>query len=209
MSRSSRGQLGAASARWWRARARSRRGGFTLFEVLGAVALVGVVYTALAQATALGLLAEGVSRRRLEASLIADATLSLKESEIAAGVVPTVGSEETEEEEFRIVIDVTSWTPPLPLRTNEKNGTPSPTPEKGVSLFPAANSQEPSPLRQIEVTVSWFETNTEQSVVRTTFAFDVESVSDTLSLLETTGVEGAGDGDGPDSAPVPDLEASK
>ena len=48
------------------------RGGFTLIEVLAAVALLGILYAVLARVAIEGLRAEGDSERRLEASLLAD-----------------------------------------------------------------------------------------------------------------------------------------
>ncbi|MFB3118027.1 MAG: prepilin-type N-terminal cleavage/methylation domain-containing protein, partial [Myxococcota bacterium] len=51
---------------------RISNGGFTLIEVLGAVAILAILYTTLATVAIRGLRSEGESRRMLEASLLAD-----------------------------------------------------------------------------------------------------------------------------------------
>ena len=65
-----------------------RQRGFTLLEVLAAVAILGILYVVLADVAMQGLLSEGRSRRRLEASLLADQALSDIEIEMASGGPP-------------------------------------------------------------------------------------------------------------------------
>ena len=78
---------------------RTRRGsaslGFTLIEVLGAVAVLAILYTVLASVAIQALRAEGESRRRMEASLLIGEHMAALEAAIALGGVPDVG-EETE-----------------------------------------------------------------------------------------------------------------
>ena len=53
----------------------NRHDGFTLLEVLGAVAILGISYMVLATAAIQAMQGIGQSQRRIEASLIADQTL--------------------------------------------------------------------------------------------------------------------------------------
>ena len=46
--------------------------GFTLLEVMAAVAVVAIVFTTLARVANQGMQSQGISKRRLEASLLAD-----------------------------------------------------------------------------------------------------------------------------------------
>ena len=57
----------------------------TLLEVMAAVALLVIVYTFLAKAATQGVRSEADSRRRMEASLLADATLAEIETRLALG----------------------------------------------------------------------------------------------------------------------------
>jgi len=175
---------------------RRRDAGLTLLEVLGAVALLAIVYVALAGSAIEGLRQQGESRRRLEASLLADERLADLELALAAGTAPPLGRSEEETEGFTLVTQVRAFEPP-PLPTPAEaareaalaewagdDGRPSPLhPARGeVSLFaaPAAGS-EPA-LRTIEVVVRWREGIDEREVRRTTWALDASAAE---ALLET------------------------
>src|SRR5262247_3649626 len=80
--------------------------GLTLLEVLGAVALLAILYTVLAKNAIEGLRSEGESRRRLEASLLADERLAEIELKLASGASPPTGHDEEEREGFRVVTEV-------------------------------------------------------------------------------------------------------
>ena len=69
---------------------RSSEGGFTLFEVLGAVAILAILYTTLSTVAIRALRSEGESRRMLEASLLADWELSEFELELETGAAQPV-----------------------------------------------------------------------------------------------------------------------
>jgi prepilin-type N-terminal cleavage/methylation domain-containing protein len=158
------------------------RPGFTLLEVLAAVAILGGLYVVLADVAMQGLRAEGESQRRLEASLLADYHLSELEIQLEAGIAPELGRTESEEDAFRIELDVKPFEISLPdLRTDTGvvSGLPLPADDPGAAALEA--------LRAIELTVSWLEGEEERSVVRTTYAFDLEAVSELL--------EGPGGGD--------------
>ena len=151
---------------------RSRsRSAFTLLEVLAAVAILGVLYVVLADVAIQGLRAEGRSRRRMEASLVADRALSDIEIEIEAGGIPELGRlPETEEDMFRIAGEVRPYSIPLVDGTAEAESDPA-SPSEGGAL---------ASLREIELTVTWLEGVDEQRVVRTTFAFDAAASSQLL-----------------------------
>jgi prepilin-type N-terminal cleavage/methylation domain-containing protein len=151
---------------------RSRpRSAFTLLEVLAAVAILGVLYVVLADVAIQGLRAEGRSRRRMEASLVADRALSEIEIEIEAGGVPELGRlPETEEDMFRIAVEVRPYSIPLVGGTADA-GSDTGSPSEGGAL---------ASLREIELTVTWDEGVDELQVVRTTYAFDAAGASSQL-----------------------------
>ena len=63
-----------------------RDGGFTLLEVMAAVAILAIAYISLGSGGMQGLQHEGEARRKLQASLLADSVLS----EIEAGIAPAL-----------------------------------------------------------------------------------------------------------------------
>lgn len=172
---------------------RNHKRGFTLLEVLAAVSLLIVIFIPLVHVSIDGLRSEGESRRRLEASLIADRELASIESDLVLGTVPKVGETTTEEHEFRIVTSIKPFE--LPFAVEEKKDPPPRGSVPTSSIFPEPNSREESPLRKIEITVFWpspggggaefgdeFEV-LESRVVRTTFALDIEGIADKLAVI--------------------------
>jgi hypothetical protein len=149
------------------------------------VALLGIVYTTLARVSIEGLRAEGESRRRLQASLVADVVLSELETGFAAGVVPEVGEEQREFEEFTIDIAVTLFafqgTANLLGLLNQANTDVRPgsalLDPSGVERFAPNKDIEDSPVRRIEVRVSWFEGSYQREAIRTTFAYDAAAMA--------------------------------
>ena len=145
--------------------------GLTLLEVLAAVALLGLFYTLLAKAATQGFIAEGETRRRFEASLLADQTLAELETLLASGEPLDGVGGETEAGIYRIEVDVS----PFPMPEGfaelelEADGVPS--------LFPAADDPTPAPLSQIEVTVSWSGSLGIRAVRRVTLALDPIAVA--------------------------------
>lgn len=141
---------------------------FTLLEVLAAVAVLGILYVVLADVAIQGLRAEGRSRRRMEASLVADRLLSDLETNLEVSGVPEIGRTESEEDAFRISVEVRPFELPLP---------------PGSDADPPAAAGVLASLREIELTVTWDEGMDENRVVRTTYGFDREAVSAQLSAV--------------------------
>ena len=151
------------------ARARSR--GFTLIEVLAAVLVLGVLYTVLAGVAIQGLRAEGTSRRRIEASLLADQILADLEDQIAVGSVPPVGVEEREADVFDLTIAVRELDPAA-IIPPEPPGSERREPRAASASLLESGGSQPSRLREIEVRVDWLEGDRELRVQRISYAFD-------------------------------------
>lgn len=145
---------------------------FTLLEALAAVAILGVLYTMLIGVAMQGLRAEGTSKRRLEASLIADRELAELELQLDVGVVPPIGEEEVEAGDFRVRVAVRPFDLLLPELATP-SGQPSP-------LLADLTSDRSSPLRVIEVRVAWLEADVEYEIVRSTFGFDANALDPSL-----------------------------
>ncbi len=162
-----------------RARGRARRG-FTLLEVLGAVLVLGLLYSVLADVAIQGLRAEGESRRRLEASLFADELLSEIEASIAFGEVPPLGLTVEEDDLYSIELEVASFDtsaliPPGALGEDETL----------ASLM--GNEADESAIREITLTIWWSEGDRDLSVKRTTLALS------TTDLMPAPGAGGPAD----------------
>lgn len=151
-----------------------RRAAFTLLEVLAAVAILGILYTVLAGVAIRGLRSEADARLRLEATLLADERLTALEAQLALGVVPEVGEEETDEEPFFVRVEVTPLELTLPPDPRQlgRGGSAEPVFLLGSDL----SGGEPL-VRQIAVTVSWLDGEDEKSVSRTTYGYDAALVA--------------------------------
>lgn len=202
--------------------------GLTLLEVLGAVALLGILYTVLAGSAIEGLRSEGESRRRLEASLLADERLAAIELSLDSGSVPPTGSASEEEDGFTVMTEVSAFEPP-PAREPARSASGKPrslaarraaaSSAEAPSLFekPASPTTPPA-LRTIEVTVRWEEAGEEREVRRTTYALDAAAAEELFALVgdvpsgqpaaseggEPTGTRSRQDGSSPQ--PFQDLE---
>jgi len=180
--------------------------GLTLLEVLGAVALLGILYTVLAGSTIDGLRSEGESRRRLAASLLADERMAEIELSLGSGAAPPLGSTSEEEDGFTVVTEVRAFEPPPPRKDDE---SPSGEPrslaarraaadrEEAPSLFakPASPTTPPA-LRSIDVVVRWEEGSDEREVRRTTYALDAEAIGTAFdSIADIQSERGATEGE--------------
>ena len=180
------------------------RGGFTLLEVMAAVALLGTVYTVLGGAGIQGLQHEGESRRRIQASLVADMLLAELEAGADAGQLPPPGKEERHRDPFTVQIevaplDLTVPDDPNPLpqpavggaQTSGLGGNPSSLPKELASSLLHGEGNTPSPLRRITVRVGWTEGWGDRSVVRTTYALDAQAAQQVLSALDASAAAAA------------------
>jgi prepilin-type N-terminal cleavage/methylation domain-containing protein len=177
---------------------RKRSAGFTLLEVLAAVAVLGLVYSVLATAAIQGLRAEGDAGRRLRASLLADQRITDIEAQVALGQTPEIGETESEEDEFvvRTIVE------PLDLDIGDTKASKRATDrldravgarpkagkdetgkgEASTLLHPAGASKQPL-LRRIDLRVTWAEGDAEQSVRRTSFGLDMVAAAPMIEQL--------------------------
>jgi prepilin-type N-terminal cleavage/methylation domain-containing protein len=158
-----------------------RSRGFTLLEVLLAVAVLALVYTALANTAIQALRNEGESIRRLEASLLADRVLADVEVALEEGAPPPLGREENESDDFAIVTEVSAYDLPLELEAPEAL-------KGGATLFGSRGRE--STVRRIDVSVSWTEGTEELTVHRTSFGLDLEQAAPLLEGLASEEEEG-------------------
>jgi prepilin-type N-terminal cleavage/methylation domain-containing protein len=154
--------------------------GLTLLEVMAAVALLGMVYAVLARAATHGVMAEGDSRRRMEASLLADLVLADIEIGLADGELPAEGPTQSEQDDFEVAVEVVPYELPEAL----KHLRPKPD-STSPNVFGAAGG-EGGLLRQITVRISWFDGIDEKSVERVTLGLDLAMVEQ----LATGGLPG-------------------
>jgi hypothetical protein len=161
-------------------RTRGSTHGFTLFEVLGAVALLAIVYTMLSTAAIRGLQTEGRSRRILEASIIADLEIANLELELDQGAMRPLGDEETESDDglYRIWSEVTVFEMPELENAAFPSGD-SGQPGAAGLLAPFGTTGE-SLLRMITVQVSWGEPDDERFVERVTYGIEQSEIPDEL-----------------------------
>jgi prepilin-type N-terminal cleavage/methylation domain-containing protein len=177
------------------------RRGFTLLEVMAAVAVLALVYTALAGAAMQGLSQEGEARRRLHASLLADQLLAGIEAQLAGGAAPAAGPTEGDEGDFTWTIDVQgydlgSFAAVVSEAAAKERGEPArradqQAPGPADALLTAAPGRPP-PLLLIGVHVRWTEGFQELEVTRTTFASDPAAVAETLGAGKDGEDGGAG-----------------
>jgi len=144
--------------------------GFTLIEVMGAVLVLGLLFTWLASVAMIGLRSEGTDRRRADAELIADLELSEIEASVTAGQMPKDGRSERDEEPFRVLVevaptDVLGLLPAALAREIAKNSDP-----RAPSVLHDERGE--SRVRRVSVVVAWEEAGEPAQVERTTFAYD-------------------------------------
>lgn len=170
--------------------------GFTLLEVLAAVAILGIAFVVLVQNNAESVMSEGENARRIEASLLADRVLFGLENDLDRGLLPPVGAHLEEEGLFEIETDVKEWSLVLPETTLESAVS------SGATLLGPENSPD-NALRRIDVTIRWDEGGSGRlrDVTRTTFAFDPAGAQAVLEQLLEQAASGAGEDGQRDSTP--------
>ena len=185
--------------------------GFTLLEVLAAVAILAIAYSQLGASGIQGLQHEGESRRRITASLLADTAITQIESTVETGATPPIGEQEEERDGFRIAIKVEPFTLEVPEEEGADgkrlgharsrlggDGAQVPAPATGPSLLGGGKGPgAPSPLRRIEVRVAWDEGFGERAATRITYALDPEAASGTLQALAQSAAEQKSGGNQP------------
>ncbi|MGH0032054.1 MAG: type IV pilus modification PilV family protein [Myxococcota bacterium] len=167
-------------------RLRRSRGGFTLFEILGAVTILAIVYSWLASSAMQGMRSEGLSKRRLEASLLVDEEMMKIETGLAAGLTPDVGVQETSlDDVFRLVVEVSPFDP-TPFLGEALVPEDGEEPVVPTLLVPPTRPQD-ALLRLVDVRVLWDEGDGELEVARTTLVYDVAQIAE---LFPEEGAEG-------------------
>jgi len=172
--------------------------GFTLFEVLGAVAILAILYTTLSSVAIRWLRTEGESRRMLEASLAADWELSEFEMELDKGVAPEIGITESETEDgLKVTWEVTPLETQIFKTAAEKEqerdaAIPAAQPAAATIAQAAAAGAIGPPFLQVELRVAWFEAGDERMIKRTLFAVDEDAAAKlaATSLLSAATAEG-------------------
>ena len=180
-------------------------GGFTLLEVLAAVAILAIWYMVMASIATQGLRAEGESQRRLRASLLADSLIVDLESNQILGIAPPVQEEEEAIGEFVVRTLVEPYRLEFPRPPDDPN--PNGPPEAALQKLVQGSGE--SLLLTVRVEVRWWEGVTERVVSRETFALDLVPVlADLANLAPEEAVEedegddadptvpGTGDGEG-------------
>lgn len=167
-----------------------RRAGLTLFEVLAAVLVLGLLYTALAGVAMTGLRSEGTDRRRAEAAMMVDHELASIEALLAAGEVLELGVVEREAEPYTVVVDVQPVDVlellPAPVREEvERNADPD-----APSLL--VDEQGESRVQRLTIAVEWDEAGESARVERITYAFDTSALAGFFPSEEPAAGEGEG-----------------
>ena len=156
---------------------RSARSGFTLLEVLAAVAILSIWFIVIAGTATQGLRAEGVSRRRLEAGMIADRVLADLEASTIDGSVPEPTEEMREQGDYTLTVIVAPFAGEGSAAVEGFGNPASPDVQAPAlpldQLIAGELPERSADLRRIDVRVAWIEGETEQWVTRTTFVFDL------------------------------------
>ncbi len=166
------------------ARGSPGRAGFTLFEVLAAVAILGLLFAVLANIAIDAMRFEGEAERRLRASLLADRVLGDLERGFSLGAAPPVGTTETEEDEFSVVAEVRPFDLAGFAATLGGEEVPAdPRSAAPPQTLLAVPSGGPPPLLEIEVVVGWIEGSTPLEIRRLTYGFDAAAAAPLLEGL--------------------------
>jgi prepilin-type N-terminal cleavage/methylation domain-containing protein len=155
---------------------KNRHDGFTLLEVLGAVAILGISYMVLATAAIQAMQGIGQSQRRLEASLIADQTLIDVEISTETGQLVEPKLVTWQDSHFEVTLEIIDLseihqgkglqgggTSLLEFLGKESKGAFAPFRESNLLL---------GYLREVHITVQWLEGGNELYVTRTAFIYD-------------------------------------
>lgn len=167
-------------------------GGFTLLEVMAAVAILAIWLVMIVGTAMQGLRAEGMSHRRLEAALMADRYMAELEAQTVGGSVPEANREEIEEGIFTVVVSVGPFTLGGPQARAEAAGVDEDSPPQLSQLISQEIPGQARHLRRLDVRVVWREAGAEKTVSRTGFAFDLTKAAE---AYEGSGVGEDGESD--------------
>lgn len=180
--------------------------GFTLIEVLAAVAILGIFVSILAELAFQGLRAEGDSVRRVEASLLADTRIQEIEAQAVAGN-GALGRRETRQDLFTITQELRGFDPAkdgLAAWLAALAPKASARPARGFELLQAGRS---APLRIAHVEVRWKEGSDARRVTRSTLVVDEAALEPQLDPLADDRTQKAG-GPNADGGPANSEAAS-
>jgi prepilin-type N-terminal cleavage/methylation domain-containing protein len=180
------------------ARRSSAHAGFTLLEVLAAVAVLALWYVALAGNGISSLRAEGESRRLLEAGMLADRHLADALASTVGGSVPDASEDVIEEGPYRIVTrfgglrvpgdsDADDAFDPAPTGLE---GTGDEAPPDLPGLLEGEMAGMAKHIRSLRVVVAWTDGEQEKKVERTTFVFDLEKAREIYDNEDAPGDAG-------------------
>ena len=179
--------------------ARRRARGLTLLEVLAATLIFALVMTVLVATSTTGVHRAGLSARRLEANVVADAVVADLEIQMRKQIAPVVDRTEwevqgtTEDEKYTIRLQNRTIQEALaaPAQTVADQvaaaaGNPAPAlPTSGATRIGGAGGigtllagelpEVAKHLRQYDIEVAWVGADGPESITRTTFAFDWEA----------------------------------
>ena len=186
--------MSSASSR--RAGPRAPRTGFTLLEVLAAVAILSIWFIVIAGTSVQGLRAEGMSMRRLEAALLADRIVADLEAATLDGTVPEASNDRSQDGIFTITTQVKVFS--LGLGGGDRAARapaqePEPEPQGEGDMHALLSSEMPGQsrnLRTIDVRVTWREGAAERSVHRTSYAFDLLKAAEVYNNIPGGGSGG-------------------
>lgn len=162
---------------------------------MASVGILALIYVVLAQGAMQGILWEGDSRRRLEASMLADTVLAeLEAGWLSAGETPEVGESEQEFDDYTVFITTTPVNPVAllgELQQDERIRSRIGSPVDQVNPAGALNDLLPdgSPLLDVLIEVVWTDAQDERKISRRTYALDMATLG---PLLEAAGVTGGG-----------------
>jgi prepilin-type N-terminal cleavage/methylation domain-containing protein len=180
----------------------SARRGFTLLEILAAVAVLSLLYIVLAGSGIQGIRAEAAAARRIEAAEIADRVLAELELELVQNPKALeLGHTEEEEPPYIIETDIAEFgiELPLPPSTLSEEGSEGDEVLNALESLEKANGNE-NPLRLIQIRVRWGDGLQERSILRTTFVLDHVELSEEAES-QGTDTGDLGDGINPPISP--------
>jgi prepilin-type N-terminal cleavage/methylation domain-containing protein len=161
-------------------KAEVRPTGFTLIEVVGAVAIVGIVFLVLSTATFHGIAAEGNAQRRMAASLVADEALAEVEMQMLLSLPIEIDPNaigDTDDDgrfEYEVVAEVLPYDPTTALTARNPNLRTPPRRSNAVG-----GSPEDLTMQRVQIDVFLFDEFEEPG------PDDIPLASRTAFILET------------------------